>query len=322
MPAILEDIAEQIRAGQIDKARATLQKAESTDETRSELTFLRGYLQELSYEREAALKTYQQLLQQDPDHTEAAFRAALLADQFGDDEAAIELYERCTAHPPVHVNAMLNLAVLYEEDQRLDEAESLVRAVLKENPNHRGAEQLLKSIESSFDMVLDDHAPRERDGRSALFDTPVSDFELSVRSRNCLKQMNIRTLGDLLRTTEAELLSYRNFGETSLNEIKQMLSQKSLRLGQAIQPVERPAPVQRMPHIPGDASVHLSRPISELELSVRSRKCLQRLGVATLGELVLRSEPELLAIKNFGQTSLNEIKQQLTNFGLSLRTTT
>jgi len=322
MPAILDDIAEQIRTGQIDKARATLEKVQPTEDTRDELMFLRGYLQELSYEREAALETYERLLEQDPDHTEAAFRAALLADQFGDDESAIDMYERCTSHPPAHVNAMLNLALLYEEDQRLDEADALVNSVLKENPNHHRAAQLLKSIESSFDMVLDDHTPRERDGRNALFDTPVSDFELSVRSRNCLKQMNIRTLGDLLRTTEAELLSYRNFGETSLNEIKQMLAHKSLRLGQAVQPVERPAPVERLPHVPGDASVHLSRPISELELSVRSRKCLQRLGVATLGELVVRSEPELLAIKNFGQTSLNEIKQQLSTFGLSLRAAT
>ena len=45
--------------------------------------------------------------------------------------------------------------------------------------------------------------------------------------------MNIKSLGDLLRTTEQELLSYKNFGETSLNEIKALLAQKGLRLGQA-----------------------------------------------------------------------------------------
>jgi len=47
--------------------------------------------------------------------------------------------------------------------------------------------------------------------------------------------------------------------------------------------------------------------------------CLQRLGVTTLGELTQRSEAELLAIKNFGQTSLNEIKRQLGAHGLTLR---
>ena len=63
----------------------------------------------------------------------------------------------------------------------------------------------------------------------------------------------------------------------------------------------------------------MRKSISELELSVRSLKCLQRLGVVTLGELTVRSEAELLAIKNFGQTSLTEIKRQLAVHGLSLR---
>ena len=50
-----------------------------------------------------------------------------------------------------------------------------------------------------------------------LLEIPVTDFELSVRSRNCLRKMNIRTLGDLTRTTEAALLASKNFGETSLS---------------------------------------------------------------------------------------------------------
>src|SRR5438034_8316315 len=58
---------------------------------------------------------------------------------------------------------------------------------------------------------------------------PVTDFELSVRSRNCLRKMNIRTLGDLTRTTEAALLASKNFGETSLSEIKE-IDRKSTRL--------------------------------------------------------------------------------------------
>ena len=69
----------------------------------------------------------------------------------------------------------------------------------------------------------------------------------------------------------------------------------------------------------GVGAAHADRSVTELELSVRSRKALQRLGVSTLGELVQRTELELLTIKNFGQTSLTEIKQQLARFGLSLR---
>jgi len=142
-----------------------------------------------------------------------------------------------------------------------------------------------------------------------------------VRSRNCLKQMNINNLGDLLKITEAKLLAYKNFGETSLNEIKAMLSQKGLRLGQLVEerPVATAAPSGHQPLLTaGDANL-LNRNVAELELSVRSRKCLQRLGVLTLQDLIQHSEPELLSIKNFGQTSLDEIKKRLAELGLSLR---
>src|SRR5678816_620093 len=82
-------------------------------------------------------------------------------------------------------------------------------------------------------MYYDEDAERRGGQRNAVLNIPITDFELSVRSRNCLKKMNIRTLGDLLRTSEPELLSYKNFGETSLNEIKALLASKGLRLGQA-----------------------------------------------------------------------------------------
>jgi DNA-directed RNA polymerase subunit alpha len=142
--------------------------------------------------------------------------------------------------------------------------------------------------------------------------------------------MNIKTLGDLLRTSEQELLSYKNFGETSLNEIKALLAQKGLRLGQALEGgaaaasvggTAAPGAVARRPAIvAGDVPAEvLSKSVADLELSVRSRKALQRLNINSLGELAARTEDELLGCKNFGQTSLNEIKQQLTSFGLGLR---
>src|SRR5262249_15174774 len=122
--------------------------------------------------------------------------------------------------------------------------------------------------------------------------------------------------------------AYKNFGETSLNEIKAMLTQKGLRLGQAVEnasaaggaaPAAAPARVvPRKAGLQGKPQI-LNRPVGELELSVRSRKCLQRLNIATVGDLAARSEPELLAVRNFGQTSLNEIKRRLTELGLGLR---
>jgi DNA-directed RNA polymerase subunit alpha len=153
-----------------------------------------------------------------------------------------------------------------------------------------------------------------------VLEIPITDFELSVRSRNCLKKMNIHTLGDLLRVSETELLGYKNFGETSLNEIRAVLAQKGLRLGQAAEE-ERTLARRVASNLVSSAADQdvLSKSCDDLELSVRARRCLERLGLNTLGEVASRTEAELLATKNFGVTSLNEIKQQLTVFGLALR---
>ena len=309
MIASLESIAQKIRTGDHDAARKALASAQASAETNSELRFLRGYLKELSYDREGAAAEYESLLQKDADHSEAAFRLALLCDQAGEEERALELYETCTEHPPMHVNAALNLAVLYEEEGRLTDAEHLVRDVLEEYPNHARAEEFLKSILSSQSMAYDERNLRDRDSRDAVLDVPITDFELCVRSRNCLRQMNIRTLNDLLRTTEPELLSYKNFGETSLNEIKAMLAQKGFSLGHAVQPVEPPQPLRQhsLLRFSGDAASAMRKPISELELSVRSRNCLQAANIRTIGELVRRDESELLNVRNFGRKSLSEL---------------
>src|SRR6185437_4893571 len=100
---------------------------------------------------------------------------------------------------------------------------------------------------------------------------PITDFELSVRSRNCLKKMNIRSLGDLLKTSEAELLSYKNFGETSLNEIKALLAQKGLRLGQAAEDKSGAAAAMlRRPVAAAAANVPaevMGKSVADLELS-------------------------------------------------------
>jgi DNA-directed RNA polymerase subunit alpha len=63
----------------------------------------------------------------------------------------------------------------------------------------------------------------------------------------------------------------------------------------------------------------LATPLSQIEFSVRARKALERLGVKTLGELATKTEPELLACRNFGQTSLNEVQQRLAEYGMRLR---
>ena len=67
-------------------------------------------------------------------------------------------------------------------------------------------------------------------------------------------------------------------------------------------------------------SPDLDLPIEDLDLSERPRNCLKRAQVNTVGELVQKTEDDLLAITNFGQKSLDEVLQKLDERGLSLRT--
>ena len=155
--------------------------------------------------------------------------------------------------------------------------------------------------------------------QSRILEIPISDFELSVRSRNCLKRMGILTLGDLLRTTEADLLSYKNFGETSLVEVKRILDMKGLTLGMALED-EAAATVDENGQEDREKEELLRKSVDDIGMSVRARRALAKLGVLTLADLAGKTEAELLGCKNFGVTSLNEIKERLTGYGLSLRT--
>ena len=67
------------------------------------------------------------------------------------------------------------------------------------------------------------------------------------------------------------------------------------------------------------SSPELEMPIEDLDLSERPRNCLKRAQVNTVGELLRKSEDDLLAITNFGQKSLDEVKEKLNERGLALR---
>src|SRR3954465_1218366 len=248
----------------------------SINERAAEEFFRRGVDAEVAGNPEKAVEFYERALNENPDHESACFNLAVLYDRRAEDAKAIELYERICTSPPVHLNALMNLAVLYEDNNHYEEARRCLDAILRTNPNHERARLYMKDVESARSMYYDEDADRRGDKKSQVLEIPITDFELSVRSRNCLKKMNIRSLGDLLKTTEQELLSYKNFGETSLNEIKALLAQKGLRLGQSADG-EKPAFTRTTPVAVENVSPEtLGKTVADLELSVRSRKPLQR----------------------------------------------
>ncbi len=77
----------------------------------------------------------------------------------------------------------------------------------------------------------------------------VDELELSVRSANCLQQANIRTIGDLVQRTEAEMLKTKNFGRKSLKEIKEILAEMGLSLGMKLENWPPKAATQPPPSI-------------------------------------------------------------------------
>ncbi len=77
----------------------------------------------------------------------------------------------------------------------------------------------------------DDAVSEEEERLRELLNESVEELELSVRSANCLKTASIKTIGDLVRKTETDMLKYKNFGRKSLNEIKEILSGMGLSFG-------------------------------------------------------------------------------------------
>jgi DNA-directed RNA polymerase subunit alpha len=310
------------RAGKVDDAQKILNSLKNLAGQSAEYHYQRGSILANEGELTQASAEFEKALALDRDHTGALFELAYINDLYGNDETAVDYYTRCTQRPPVPLAALINLGILYEDEMRFREAEQCYRRVLSYDPNHLRARLFFRDCRASKDMYYDEEAERGYTVLKQLLEIPVTDFELSVRSRNCLRKMNIRTLGDLTRTTEAALLASKNFGETSLSEIKEMMSSKNLRLGMALEGGERVAssfqsePIEELTQ---EEKALLAKPISDLNLSVRARKCMNKLGIQTVGELIVHTGDELMECKNFGVTSLNEVREKLAELGLKLK---
>ena len=317
----LEKVATHRYASNFEAAEKELKTRANFENVSAEYHYQLARLREGQGLYDEAEKNYKAALELSPNHQKALFHLAYRYDLSGDEEAAIDYYKQAVLTSPVYVNALLNLTVLYEDTAQFEKAAECVDKVLEAHPNHQRALMFKKDVESSKTMFYDEEREKSKTRKTQLLETPITDFELSVRSRNCLKKMNIDTIGDLLNISESELLSYKNFGETSLREIKTVLEPRGLRLGMAIE--EKRTASTEIPdfnnNVVDDDSELLNKPVDDLILSVRARRCMEKLNVATLAELVYKTEAELLGIKNFGVTSLNEIKKALAKFGLSLR---
>jgi DNA-directed RNA polymerase subunit alpha len=90
------------------------------------------------------------------------------------------------------------------------------------------------NLEDAGDLQQDLAAEQGTRPLNENLDKSVEELELSVRSYNCLKNANIRTIRELVQKTEGEMLKTKNFGRKSLNEIKEILHSMGLSLGMRI----------------------------------------------------------------------------------------
>ncbi|HUG89709.1 MAG TPA: DNA-directed RNA polymerase subunit alpha C-terminal domain-containing protein [Planctomycetaceae bacterium] len=308
-----------IRAqGRIDEAEQVLRSVSRQAASRAEYSYQMGCILADRGDAFGAIEYFERAVDMDPRHSRALFRLAAENALRGNDEIAIRLYERSLARPPLYLGSLLNLGLLYEDQENYAASAYCFRKILEHDPTHARARLYLRDIEAAGDMYYDDESARRQARLEQLLSRPITDFELTVRSRNCLQGMNIHTLGDLTRIGEQELLNGKNFGETSLKEVRDLMAEHDLQIGQNLGK-PRPLPAYFERDLSPQEQAVLTRSVNDLNLSVRARKCMTRLGLTTVGELVQKTPDELLGTRNFGVTSLNEIRTRLGEMNLKLR---
>jgi DNA-directed RNA polymerase subunit alpha len=305
--------------GKLEEAERLLRESAREGATRAEYSYQMGCIRADYGDIFGAIEYFERAVDMGPHHTAALFRLANEMNLLGNDNDAIRLYEQALSRPPYYTSALINLGLLYEDNENYPAAAFCFRRVLQFQPTHQRAQLYLKDIEATGSMYYDEEAARYQRELEQVMRIPVGDFELSARSRNCLERAGIVTLGDLTAVSEHDLLASKNFGETSLREIREILKSRGLSIGQFSSRSPLAIPTFQMETLSPQEQAVLDTPVGDLNLSVRARKCLTRLGLVTVGELVAKTADELLSVRNFGVTSLNEVRAKLAELGVRLR---
>lgn len=143
----------------------------------------------------------------------------------------------------------------------------------------------------------------------------AEDLEVGMMVVFWLRDQHIRYVGELVRRTEGELMRSPTMNRRMFSQIKEALAECGLHLG-----MEVPYwPTERLAAIVLKAGIFFER-VDEMPLSVRSANCLKHANVDYVGQLVQKTDEELLRTPNFGRSSLNEIREMLSGMGLPLGT--
>lgn len=309
-----------IRAGKYEEAEAHVEKLLKKEGAQG--LYLKGLLADLQGYHDEAMKSYERALEIEPGHPAALFRLAYVMDLAGEDSRALELYEQLRKLRPTHIHTVMNLGVLYEDRGEYERAIQCYQTVIDYFPGHARAQLYLKDAQASLTMFYDEDAARREAKVAQILGQPVAEISFSPRVRTALQKLGVNSLGDLVAKSEEDLLQIPNFGRTSLRELKEFLSSKGLSLASAtgpggiVEPTAEEAPVIAEGPVSEET---LKKNLSDFEWSGRIRKVFEKLGVVTVGDLLKKTEKDLLKSKNLGVTSIKEIRKKLGQVGVSMK---
>jgi DNA-directed RNA polymerase alpha subunit len=151
----------------------------------------------------------------------------------------------------------------------------------------------------------------------------VAEISFSPRVRTALQKLGVNSLAELVAKSEEDFLSIPNFGRTSLRELKEFMSSKGLSLssgpgGPAPEPAVEEAVAPPVPVGPVSDEI-AGKNLGDYEWSGRIRKVFEKLSLVTVGDLLKRTEKDLLKSKNLGVTSIKEIRKKLGQLGVAMK---
>jgi DNA-directed RNA polymerase subunit alpha len=303
--------------GKAAEAHALLAKQKSDFSSSADGAYLHGLCCELNGKFTEAYESYDKAVGIEENHAKALFRLAYASALRGDDERSKDLLEKLRGIQPTYSGVLMNLGIMYEDMGQYVKASECYKLVAEANPQNWRAKLYVEDANACLNMMYDDDLRKKREKMSQFLWVTLADLRLSVRSRNCLTKMGVKTLADLILRTEDDLVNCRGLGETSLKEIKEVLEQRGLSLAKSS---EVAAKIKAgLGQVPVEKEDIFAKPLSEFEWSARAKKCIERLKIKTVGEMLQKSPTELLSCKNFGHTSLTEVKQKLAAHGLALK---
>jgi DNA-directed RNA polymerase subunit alpha len=310
-----------IKIGKLEEIWDSLEKVKNKFSNEPMIPYYRGIYFESLGDYDKAQQEFKNALDSDKEYAPALFKLACRFDLRGNDEEALKLYEKLRQMKPLHINILINLGLLYEDKGDYQKALECYETILNVNPNHPRANLYKEDVQGSLVMYYDDNLKRKEQELKRILNQSLSEFQIPTRAHNCLEALDIKTIGDLVKKTENDLMSCENFGMKTLTDIKDLLARRGLALSTETRTVTLESLLKSYisTETPHQTDV-LNKPIFEVEWSARVRGSLTRLKIYTLGDLTNKTENDFMDLPNFGQTSLEEIKRRLSQFGLSLKT--